>query len=37
MEPIKKEQIETPVLLIDLDILESNIKIMADFLKEKKS
>ena len=37
MEPIKKEQIETPALLVDLDILESNIKTMADFLKEKKA
>lgn len=37
MEPIKKEQIETPALLIDLDILESNITTMADFLKEKKA
>ncbi len=37
MEPIKKEQIETPTLLIDLDILESNIKTMADFLKERKA
>lgn len=37
MEPIKKEQIETPSLLVDLNILENNIKIMADFLKEKKA
>lgn len=35
MEPIKKEQIETPALLIDLDVFENNIKIMADFLKNK--
>ena len=37
MEPIKKEQIETPALLIDLDILESNITTMGDFLKDKKA
>lgn len=34
---IIKEQIETPALLIDLDILERNIKIMADYFKDKKA
>jgi D-serine deaminase-like pyridoxal phosphate-dependent protein len=34
---IKKEQIETPALIIDLDILERNIRIMADFIKDKKA
>jgi len=33
--PIIKEQIETPALLIDLDILERNIRTMADFMKDK--
>jgi D-serine deaminase-like pyridoxal phosphate-dependent protein len=33
---ITKEQIETPALLIDLDILEWNIRTMADFMREKK-
>lgn len=37
MKPITKEQIETPALLIDLNILENNIKKMADFLKDKKA
>jgi len=32
---IKKEQIETPALLVDLDALEFNIHKMADFYKEK--
>jgi D-serine deaminase-like pyridoxal phosphate-dependent protein len=34
---ITKEQIETPCLLIDLDILEYNINTMADFFKDKKA
>ena len=34
---ITKEQIETPCLLIDLDILESNIRIMADYFRDKKA
>lgn len=37
MEPITKEQIETPALLIDLDIMERNIKIMVDFMKDKRA
>ena len=32
---ITKEQIETPALLIDLDILERNILNMANFMKDK--
>lgn len=32
---ITKEQVETPALLIDLDILEKNINIMSDFMKSK--
>jgi D-serine deaminase-like pyridoxal phosphate-dependent protein len=32
---ITKDQIETPALLIDLDILERNIATMADFMKDK--
>ncbi len=35
MQPVLKEQIETPALLIDLDILERNIQIMAEFMKNK--
>jgi 3-hydroxy-D-aspartate aldolase len=31
------EQIETPALVIDLDALESNIRVMADFMKDKKA
>lgn len=34
---ITKEQIETPALLIDLDILERNILNMANFMKDKKA
>ncbi len=34
---ITKEQIETPCLLIDLDILEKNIRTMAEFFKDKKA
>jgi len=34
---IKKDQIETPALLIDLDALEFNIKLMADHFKGKKA
>jgi len=34
---ITKEQIETPCLLIDLDILESNIGIMAEYFSDKKA
>jgi D-serine deaminase-like pyridoxal phosphate-dependent protein len=35
--PITKDQIETPALLIDLDILERNIHIMANYMKDKKA
>jgi len=34
---LKKDQIETPALLIDLDILDENIEIMAGFLQDKKA
>jgi D-serine deaminase-like pyridoxal phosphate-dependent protein len=34
---VTKEHIETPALLIDLDILEENIRIMSDFMKDKKA
>jgi len=34
---IRKDQIETPALLIDLDIYERNLKIMADYFRPKKS
>lgn len=34
---ISKEQIETPALLIDLDILDQNIRTMANFMKDKKA
>jgi len=34
---ITKDQIDTPALLIDLDLLEQNIKIMADFMRNKKA
>ena len=37
METINKEQIETPSLLIDLDVLESNIDIMAKYFSGKKT
>ncbi|MEM2111069.1 MAG: alanine racemase [Candidatus Bathyarchaeia archaeon] len=33
---MSKEEIDTPALLIDLDILEKNIKIMADYYRSKK-
>lgn len=33
--PTLREQIETPSLLIDLDLLEKNIKFMADFFRDK--
>jgi D-serine deaminase-like pyridoxal phosphate-dependent protein len=32
---ISKDQIETPALLLDLDVFESNIKIMSDFMNSK--
>jgi D-serine deaminase-like pyridoxal phosphate-dependent protein len=35
--PTTKEQIETPCLLIDLDVMESNIRRMANFFKDKPS
>jgi len=35
MEFIRKEDIETPALLIDLDNLEYNIRFMADYMKDK--
>ncbi|MEF9427322.1 MAG: DSD1 family PLP-dependent enzyme, partial [Candidatus Mariimomonas ferrooxydans] len=34
---IKKEQIETPALIIDLDVLERNIGTMAGFMKDKRA
>ena len=34
---IKKHEIETPALLVDLDILEFNIQKMADYFKDKKA
>lgn len=34
---ITREQIETPCLLLDLDILESNIRIIMDFFRNKKA
>lgn len=34
---ITKEQIETPCLIIDLDLLENNIKIITDFFRDKKA
>lgn len=37
MKFIKKNQIDTPALLIDLDLLEGNIATMADFMKGKKA
>lgn len=35
MDSMQKEQIETPALLIDLDLLEYNIRRMADYMKGK--
>jgi len=35
--PLKKEQISTPALLIDLDDLETNIQLMAHFFLDKKT
>ena len=35
MNQIKIQDLETPALLLDMDILESNIKILADFMKDK--
>ena len=37
MAVIKIEDIETPALLVDMDILESNIRIMSDYFKDKKA
>lgn len=37
MQVMMKEQIETPALLIDLDILDWNIRTMADYMKGKKA
>jgi D-serine deaminase-like pyridoxal phosphate-dependent protein len=37
MAGIRKEDIETPALLIDMDLLEYNIKLMADYMKDKKA
>jgi D-serine deaminase-like pyridoxal phosphate-dependent protein len=37
MKTIIKEKIETPALLVDLDILEKNISIMAKYFKDKKA
>lgn len=37
MYSVRKEDIETPALLIDLDALEWNITKMADFMKDKKA
>ena len=34
---ITKEQIETPALLLDLDILEHNIKTMTEYFSERKA
>jgi D-serine deaminase-like pyridoxal phosphate-dependent protein len=36
MPSMLKEQVETPALLIDLDRLESNIRVMSEFMKDKK-
>lgn len=33
----KMERIATPALIVDLDVLEENIRIMAQFFKDKKS
>ncbi len=35
MQFIKKEQIETPALLVDFDSLEYNIRFMSDYMKDK--
>ena len=35
--PLTLEQIETPALLVDLDLLEENIRIMADFFRGRKT
>jgi len=35
MQAIRKEQIETPALLVDLEILESNIRVMAEYFRGK--
>ena len=32
---IRKDEIETPALLIDLDVFERNLKIMSDFFSQK--
>ena len=37
MAPIRMEQIETPALLIDLDVLENNIRTMSEFFRDKKA
>jgi D-serine deaminase-like pyridoxal phosphate-dependent protein len=37
MEYAQKEQIETPALLIDMDAMEGNIRVMADYLRGKKA
>ena len=37
MEVINIKQIETPALLIDLNIMESNINIMAQYFRDKKT
>jgi len=34
---VEKEKIDTPALLIDLDLLEKNLKTMSDFFKNKKA
>ena len=35
MKRLKKADVETPALLIDFDVLQSNIRMMADYLKDK--
>ena len=37
MAEITKNQIETPALLVDLDILERNIRVMSEYMKDKTS
>lgn len=37
INPILVSEIETPALLLDLDILERNIKVMSEFMKDKKA
>jgi len=32
-----KDQIDTPALIVDLDVVEQNISKMSDFLKDKKT